>query len=615
MSFIFGIIDLNGKEIRQDEINSLANAVGWEDFVIQTVVEANVALGFCHHPKREPNAGILVDEELMVLADARIYHPDNSLKLPDGSTPEEIFTKAYRHYGLSCANHLNGDFAAVVIDRRTMEVHLFRDHIGSRPLTYLFQGDRLVFASHQYGLASSGLVTTALSEEKFINELFRFKGKYAQTEFQNIFKVIPGYFVTFSLNQTLIIKYWKPEESRKDKTLSFDDTVLKIRQLIIKATFNRMEEGKIGAHVSGGIDSTGIAAILADNTAVKTELVGYSWTPEKFEGNYTGIDEREYIEAFSAEKGMVVKYVKPVKNESVIDDLLPDFAEMSIEHPVMKMAGRDGVKTLFSGWGGDEFVSLGNRGVFNHLFFTFQWITLAKLVVKSGIRSGGKQLVFEVLPSLVPFNLMHVYKAQYTDWSNLRLLKTSFILKNWKTIVFHKRKRHFGYGNRTRLALNLLEMYHLCERMDSWAIYAERYGFDYKYPLLDKDLLEFWFTIPVKFTYDQDCPRRLYREAMKGILTEKIRVRPNKQEGLRIAFTIQCRSDGDPYVRQLFKAIPAIEHLSFCRTDQILKVIKQPERKKRRKEIQRRRKPMFYLRYVELVKKYVLSNQHLTNTR
>jgi hypothetical protein len=39
--------------------------------------------------------------------------------------------------------------------------------------------------------------------------------------------------------------------------------------------------------------------------------------------------------------------------------------------------------------------------------------------------------------------------------------------------------------------LNLLHMYHIPDRMDSWSLHSERYGFTYKYPLLDKAVLEF----------------------------------------------------------------------------------------------------------------------------
>ncbi|NTW31274.1 MAG: hypothetical protein HGB12_01340, partial [Bacteroidetes bacterium] len=517
----------------------------------------------------------------------------------------EAFAKAYLHWGTQCANHINGDYAVVIIDRKKNEVYLFRDHIGTRPLVYWFHENRLIFASHEFGLVKSGLVSASLCEEKFINHLFRFKGNYTQTVFQNILKVIPGYFISFSPKRKKSTKYWKPEKIRQYKNLSFDDAVARLRQLLVSATLNRMEQDKTGVHVSGGIDSGGVASIIVDHTEDKAQLYGYSWTPDEFEGEYEGADEKEFIDAFSEEKGIPVNYLKLKENEAVIDALIPEFETQHIEHPTMKMAENDGVKTLFSGWGGDEFVSLSTRGTFNHLFFSFKWFTLGRFIIKSGIKSGIKRMWREVFPLLIPFGLVHTYKTQYTDWSKLRLLEPFFVLKHWKQIFFHSRKNFYGYGNRTRFALNLLHNYHIPERMDSWAIHAERYGFEYKYPLLDKDLLEFWFSIPIKYTYQDFNSRLLYREAMKGILTEKIRTRRDKGEGLRIAYSRQNRNNGEEYIKQLLKTIPEKSHLSFFRPEVLQKVIDKNSGKQKIKEIFKENQPLIYLRYVELVKKYL----------
>jgi len=540
---------------------------------------------------------------LTIIADIRLYKVERLKQELEFTTPADAFIKAYLKWGLACANHLNGDFAVVIIDRKKNEVHLFRDAIGTRPLTYWFDENRLIFASHEFGIVKSGLVTTSLSEEKLITQIFQFKGYYTQTVFQNIFKVIPGYCVSFSHHRKQAVKYWKPEEIKQNKSLSFEAAIVRLRQMIVTATLSRIEPGKTGVHVSGGLDSTGLASILADHTKDKSQLIGYSWTPEELEVEFEGVDEKEFINIFSAEKGIPIKYLRLEEDESVKDALLPEFEQMHIEHPIMKRAGTDGVKTLFSGWGGDEFVSLSTRGTYNHLFFRFKWLSLMKLILKKGIKSGIVRLRTEVLPLLIPFGLLHTY--QPIDWSNLRSLKSAFIRKHWKYIFFHNRKNIFGYGNRTRLMLNLLENYHLPERMESWAIHAEQYGFEYKYPLLDKDLLEFWFTIPVEFTYREMAPRLLYREAMKGILPEKIRTRKDKGEGLRIAYSLYNRKIGEKFIKESFISIPEKEHLPWFRPEIIQKAINQAPQKKLINEIRRLNKPVIYLRYFALVKKYL----------
>jgi len=597
------------------DIWNLAEALKWEKFVDHTEIHGSLALGYCHHPQRKEKAGIYIDGDLMVLADIRIYNDKQLQETFEYTSPQEVFAKAYRRWGADCANHINGDFAVVVIDLKKNEVLLFRDHIGTRPLVYWHAGSQLIFASHEFGLAKSGLFPLSLSERKLIDRYLRFRNLYCETFFQNVLKVLPGHWVRYTADgHSKSTPYWNPEKIPKNKTISFEVAVSHLRELIVNATLRRMEPCKIGLHVSGGLDSCGVSSIVADHTSDKSMLVGYSWTPEIFEDTPEGVNEREFIDAFSADKKVLVKYLKLDDYETVKNAILPEFENQHIEHPVMQMAGGEGVEILFSGWGGDEFVSLSTRGTFNHLFFRFKWGTLLKYIRRIGVKSSICKFRMDVLTLLIPFGLIPVYRAEYTDWSVLRLLKLSFIRKHWKQLFFHRRKNIFSYGNRTRFAINLLELYHLPERMDSWDINAERYGFEYKYPLLDKDVLEFWFSIPVEYTYKDFQSRLLYREAMKGILTEKIRIRGEKGEALRIAFSHRERINGKNYLENLFYSLKHNDHLPFFKPESFKKVFNQTNKNLSLKNYRNMDKYTLYLRYVALVKKYI-PTKDLTNTR
>jgi len=606
---------MDNSPVDSKDIRNLAEALKWEKFIDHTEINGNIALGYCHHPQRNEKAGIYVDGDLMVLADIRIYNDKQLQETFEYTSPQELFAKAYRKWGADCANYINGDFAVVVIDIKKNEVLLFRDHIGARPLVYWHAGSQLIFASHEFGLAKSGLIPVSLSEKKLIDSYFRFRNLYCETFFLNILKVVPGHWVRYTADgHSKSTSYWNPEKILKNKTISFEAAVSQLRELIVNATLRRMEPCKIGLHVSGGLDSCGVSSIVADHTSDKSMLVGYSWTPEIFEDTAEGVNEREFIDAFSEDKKVSVKYLKLDDYETVKNAILPEFETQHIEHPVMQMAGKDDVKILFSGWGGDEFVSLSTRGTFNHLFFRFKWGTLLRYIRRIGVKSSICIFRTDVFPLLIPFGLLPVYRAEYTDWSILRLLKLSFIRKHWKQLFFHRRKNIFGYGNRTQFMLNLLKNYHLPERMDSWAINAERYGFEYKYPLLDKDVLEFWFSIPIEYTYKNFQSRLLYREAMKGILTEQIRIRGEKGEAIRIAFSQREHNNGKKYLVNLFYSLLPQYHLPFFKPEAFWKVFDNPISKDILKNFRNRNKYTHYLRYVALVKKYIPSKD-FTNTR
>lgn len=150
--------------------------------------------------------------------------------------------------------------------------------------------------------------------------------------------------------------------------------------------------------------------------------------------------------------------------------------------------------------------------------------------------------------------------------------------------------------------LNLLYNYHIPNRMDSWSLHSERYGFTYKYPLLDKAVLEFWFSLPIEYTYYNMQSRLLYREAMKGILTEQIRVRKDKGEGRRISDTLQRFEKELPFIENLFLSIEDKEHIPIFKHDQVKTLFKKT--KKEQTKIPDL-KIHLYLKYVALTKKYL----------
>ena len=605
MSFIYGIINFNGEKVKTDDLTMLAKSVGFQNFLPITKKYEDVGLGYCHHPERRPKAGIYCNDDLLVLADIRLYNINELRQHFDFSSPEEAFAKAFEKWGCLCANHINGDFAAVVIKKTKKEVLLFRDHIGTRPLVYWKSDNKLIFASHEFGLVKSGLISTSFSEQKLIDSYFIFRKFYEKTFFQEINKVIPGNYIKCTAGSSESKTFWQPGKIQKNNELTFEKAVAHLRKLIVAATVNRIEPGNIGLHVSGGIDSCGIDSIVADHTDNKKLLTGYSWTPKLFEDPVEGINEKEFIEAFSKDKKIDIKYLSLQKYETVKNSLIPEFRTQHIEHPVMQQGEKDNIETLFSGWGGDEFVSLSLRGTVNHLFFSFKWGTLLKYTKEKGIKTTVRKFRIDVFPLFVPFGLLPVYKAGKTNWSKLSLLHFSFVRKHWRQIFLRYNKNIFGYGNRTRFVLNLLGLYHLPERMESWAINAEKYGFEYKYPLLDKQVLEFWFSLPTEFTYKDFKSRLLYREAMKGILTEKIRIRKDKGEALRIAYTLRNNQDGEEYLKNLFYSLKPEEHFPFFRQEALKKVYNQQfSEKKYFDNIKKQQKCAFYLYCVKLKEKY-----------
>ncbi len=608
MSYLFGIVDWEGQEIPARELGALAEAVGAAGFATTAETSGGCALGYGHRPDRDPHCRIVRHEHLTVLADLRLYDR-GALRSRFGAGDDfDAFARAFLHWGEECGRHVNGDFAAVVVDRLNRRAHLLRDHIGARPLVYRHDRRRLLFATHEYGLARSGLFPADRNEEHLLRHFLWLRGDYRQTAFRDVCKVTPGHVVTFWASGQRSTRYWQPGEIRIDRAIRFEEAAGRLRQLLVDATMARVAPGKVGAHVSGGLDSCAVAGILADRLDDRGRLTGYSWTPEAQAESGPGEDERPHLETFSAEKGVPVRCQHLGENEFARDAVRFDFEGQRIEQPTMRAAGSDGVTTLFSGWGGDEFLSLSTRGVFNHLFFGLQPARLLRFVWKCGLRSTLARARTEVLPLLVPFGLHP--SCGRTRWADLHLLAPDLVRKHWRTALLPQEKNIFGYGNRRRFILNLLENYHLPERMDAWALHAERHGFEYRYPLLDKDVLEFWFGLPVEFTYHEFDSRRLFREVAKGFLPESIRLRRTKDEARRTGYSWQNLRAGKAYLEGLFDAVPAGGHPPHFRTEAWRRLFHAPLPEAPREGRACMEKLCFYLRQVELARVCLPPGKH-----
>lgn len=613
MGFIYGIA---GKTVTANlaDFQKLEQAMLYNDFVSSSIIEDTFSLGICWNPKRNANAYVFSDTSYAIVADIRLYNTKELLNLFDFENPALAFIKSYEKWGEDCCNHLNGDFSVVLLDKTINRVLLFRDHIGCRPLTYTVDGDRLIFASHEFGLAKAGITRLEVSKDTAFDRIFEIKGNYKKTVFKGIYKLTPGHWGTLTKSGVAEYRYWKPEKIKTNKHLTFEASTNAIREKLIAATLQRIDSGKIGSHVSGGLDSTGIACILADYLDAKERLVGYSWTPSystPINNEVKQLDETPFINDFIKDKKIPVRFLEEPSIEQYLQDATQfDFEVQHIEQPTMRQAAKDNVSIIFSGWGGDELVTFPNRGVLSHLLFKGQWLHLVRFIKKFGIKSFIATFRYEILPLLIPFGLLRVY--QPFPWHRGKYLKLSLITQIKRIYHFLKSDSIISIKGRKGIAVNLLKFYHMPKRMDSWAINAEKYGFEYRYPLLDKELLELWFSIPQEHTFHKFESRILYREALKGILTESIRTRKEKGELLRISDTFNKAE----------KTFPLIYKQIKNREVELLNVIFNHDRlvQKAANALNANNKDLSYiahtqkvlicyLRYINLYKEYFTKNQ------
>lgn len=198
----------------------------------------------------------------------------------------EILPHLYEREGPQLAERLRGKFAFAVWDGRRRAAVLARDRLGLKPLYWARVEDVLVFASELKSLLASGLVSGALDYEA-IDAYLTF-GFFAgpQTPLAGVSKLLPGHRIVVTADRVAVEPYWTYPRPQPDGGRSADDWAEGLLEGLEEAVRCRlMSDVPIGAMLSGGIDSSVVAALMARNVAepVKTFSIGFAEDGDKNE--------------------------------------------------------------------------------------------------------------------------------------------------------------------------------------------------------------------------------------------------------------------------------------------------------------------------------------------
>jgi asparagine synthase (glutamine-hydrolysing) len=192
----------------------------------------------------------------------------------------ETIVHLYEEYGRDCVKHMRGMFAFAIWDIRSRRLFVARDRLGIKPLYYKLNSTEFLFGSE------IKTILEACSEGPRLNratvpEYLAFgylSGK--DTLFSGIHKLMPGHWLELDeLGNATIEPYWdfKIEEPQKSGRLS--DHVHDYRALLEESVVSHlMADVPVGVFLSGGLDSSAVAALMAKHRSdkIKTFSVGYA---------------------------------------------------------------------------------------------------------------------------------------------------------------------------------------------------------------------------------------------------------------------------------------------------------------------------------------------------
>ena len=190
----------------------------------------------------------------------------------------EAIVHLFDDHGPDCVNHLRGMFAFAIWDERDRSLFLARDRVGKKPLLYSHQpnGD-LIFGSEFQALLQHPSISREVDHEAIDSYLSYLCVPAPLTAFRQIRKLEPGHWLRWKDGRIETQRYWQPDFSKKIK-ISEEEAVEETTRLLRESTRLRMiSEVPLGAFLSGGVDSSTVVALMAQESdqPVKTFSIGF----------------------------------------------------------------------------------------------------------------------------------------------------------------------------------------------------------------------------------------------------------------------------------------------------------------------------------------------------
>lgn len=449
-----------------------------------------------------------------------------SRKIPAGAPDCQLISHAYAVWGTSCTDHLKGDFSFAVWDAKYEHLFCARDHFGLKPFYYARIGDVFLFSNTLRCIQMHSGVSRELNEAAIGDFLlFGLNCDIATTTFRDIQRLPPAHSLTISREKLQTKRYWTPPTDGRVRYVRPEEYVEAFNALLESAVADRMRTDHIGVLLSGGLDSSSVAAVVKEishKSCPATEVRAYTHTYQSLipdrDGEYArkvgeflripvtlmGMDRAEIFERHDNPQ---LIWPEPVDN--------PFLAAIS---EVFRRISAD-CRVVLSGEGSDNVMDfqmwpyvrdLRKRGEWQRLVTDVANYLWVRPFPWRGIRTRALRAVKRDPDQTILPNWL---KSDFSRRANLagRWKQQDEARKSWAMHPIHPR----AHGS-----LTLPQWTNIFELEDPG---ATSYALETRYPFLDLRIVNFLLALP---PFPWFFKKTILREAMTGRLPEDVRSRP-----------------------------------------------------------------------------------------
>ena len=461
-------------------------------------------------------------------------------------TDTEVILAAYDCWKEQCLQQFDGMFALAIWDEQEQNFFMARDRFGEKPLYYFFDGEQFLFASEMKALWTAGVPKT-INQTMLLNYIglgwVKNPVDLSQTFYEHISCLPQAHSLTLNLQNgsNEIAQYWDLDKETVS-TQTEAAAVEQFQQLLHTSVKRRLRSDvELGTSLSGGLDSSSIAAII-------NQLQTKNHTLQTFTASFPGFekDETAYAKEVANYLQLQQHFVTPTA-ETLLSDIEQlifhqeepfQSASTYAQYKVYQLAKQNGIKVILDGQGADETLA----GYHKYL----HWFLQEK--VKGG-RYKAEAEAFARNNITIDWSWKNKLAARFPEIAAVQLeSKSNAALKNNPFINPAFLKAH--HNKKTIFKpivhkLNDLLYYNTMQfGLEELLRYADRnsmaHGVEVRLPFLSHELVQFIFSLPSQFKINNGFTKYILRESIQSYLpsavvyrTDKIGYEPPQQQWMQ----------------------------------------------------------------------------------
>ena len=474
-----------------------------------------------------------LDEAVWIVADARIDARRDLVDALRGqgcaaaeSEPAaHLILHAYRVWGEACAEHLLGDFSFAIWDVQKHTLFCARDQMGVKPFFYAHLGTRFVFSNTLDCVRMSPHVSARLDDLGIADFLmFGYQLDVDRSVFADIKRLPAGHCAVVSPEGVRLRRYWQlpiDEPLYYPRKADYADQLL---HLLRSAVGDRLPPNRVGIYMSGGLDSTSLAAIANELLRARSsrgEVRAFTGLHEAH-----GPDpERHFAGLAARHLGIGIDFHvmsdEPFEEPAGIalpEPLASPFEALAARRRQARMASFS--RVAFYGEGPDDALVYEWEAYLKFLRDRRDWSRMARELVAHAIAHRRLPLVSTV-PAMIRQRSVHSkWKVDFPEWLSDELVSTLHLRERWVQHMETQRPAIHQVRPRAYGSFRHVLWPALFEEHDAAATGAPM---EVRHPMVDLRLLRFMLRVPV-FPWCRN--KYLLRYAMRTRLPRSVIERP-----------------------------------------------------------------------------------------